>query len=250
MRPKPPSFLKDGVAEGEVPRAPPPITPADLSVASNPPGPSVASTPLAQLMASEQTTLSALDLLSLGDATTSALACSLFIPGTADFHEDTEPIQVWRMLQFLGSVQQASARLLAGLFVSSVLRRRDHVLASAPTLSADLKTSLRLAPISNTSLFGPAAQSAATASSQETQQRAFHAMVSLASSQASRGNRGSGSRSSRGRGSSAAPTTSNPSTHSHRGRGGSKRGGRGRGSGRGKQAAAGKPAASSQPPPQ
>ena len=235
MKSRAPPCLKDGVVEGEVPRLPPPVTPADLAFTSSTPAQSVSSIPLSQILSSESSILSAMDLVSLGDIAVSSLATALFEPGTADFREDSDSIHAWRLLQFLESLQRDTASLLAGLFLSSLLTRRDHVLASAPNLSPELQTSLRLAPVQSTSLFGTAAHSAASVSSQENQQRAFQAVVTLATNQAKKTSRG-GSKSSRGRGHSA-HSGSNQSGRSHRGRGGS-RGrsrGRGRGSGRDKQ---------------
>ena len=250
VRPKPPAFLKEGVAEGEVPRAPPPLSPADLAFTSSSPGPNLNSIPLSHVLATEQTLLSTLDLATLADCAASSAASAIFEPGTTNFKEGTESIQVWRLFQFMATVQKASARLLASLFVSSLLMRRDQVLAAAPGLSQDILTSLRLAPVANNSLFGPAAQSAALRSSQENQQRAFQAVVNLASNQSSRSKSG-GARQSRGRGTSATQAPSNSDSRSQqRGRGIPRRGGRGRGARQGKPAAAAKSAAAAQPSPQ
>ncbi len=251
---KPPPFLKEGVVDGAVPRLPPPVTPSDLAFVSTTPGQSIASVPLAQLLTSESTLLSAMDLVSLSDIIIAALAAAMFVPGSAEFRDGTESIQVWRLLQFLESLQKTSARLLSGLFLSSILLRRDHVISASTGLSPEVQTSLRLAPISSTSLFGSAARSAAEVSSQENQQRAFQAVVSLATSQATRGGRGSGSRANRGRGAASGQSVA-PAVGRTGGRvrGGSRsrsRSSRGRGAGKGKQAAAATTPAAGQQAPQ
>ena len=252
VKPRAPSFLKDGFTEGNLPHLPPPTTPSDLAVTSASPG-QTASVSVAQLMTLESSVLSALDLASLGDLSTSALACAIFEPGSADFKEDTDPVQVWRMLQFLDLVQRSSARILANVAMSLLLQRRDHVLAAAPCLSPELQTALRLAPVVPSSLFGQAAQAAASVSSQENQQRAFEAVVSLASSHAAKGSRGHGAHSKRGRGNSAASSNSTPSGRAQRGRGSSRgrgRGGKGKGSNKPRQAPAAQASGSQQQNPQ
>ena len=238
-RARAPGFLKVGIADGPVPRAPPPLTQSDKVVTSSTPGQSV-TVPMAQLVSQESAALSALDLVSLGDVTLSSLANALFLPGTTEFNDDTSPVQVWRLLQFMALLQDHSARILANAFTASLCARRDHVLASASTLSPEIQTSLRLAPVSHTSLFGPAAHAAATVATQDAQTRALHSFVNMANQQAAKSQRGSGSRSNRGRGASAGHSNNSSGRSQQKGRGQSRsrRGGKGKGAGKGRQAAA------------
>ena len=82
---KPPPFLKEGIVSGDLPRLPPPVTPADLSFTTSTPGQSIASVPLSHVLSTESTILAAMDLVSLSDISVSALHSALFAPGTAEF---------------------------------------------------------------------------------------------------------------------------------------------------------------------
>ena len=105
----------------------------------------------------------------------------------------------------------------------------------------------------NNSLFRPAAHSAALRSSQENQQRAFQAVVHLASSQISHGRRGGGALQPGVRGSPAAQTPSSSDGRSQQlVRGTSRSGDRGRSAQQGsaqqgKAATAAESAAAAQP---
>ncbi len=91
---KPPAFLKEGVVEGNVPRLPPAVTPSDVTFVSTTPGQTVPAVPMAQLLTSESSFLSAMDIVSLGDIIVTALASAMFVPVTAELLDGTESIQV------------------------------------------------------------------------------------------------------------------------------------------------------------
>ena len=76
VKPRAPSFLKDGFTEGSSLPLPPPTAPSDLAVTSASPG-QTASVSVAQLMTLENSVLYALDLASLGDLSASALAYAI-----------------------------------------------------------------------------------------------------------------------------------------------------------------------------
>ena len=117
-----------------------------------------------------------------------------FVPRTMDFRYDADPTQVWQMLQALVAMIEDSALSAANAFITTLVARRDELLAHATSLSDAVRVSLRLAPPATTSLFGPAAETALAATTDEREAR--RAMVSL-SSRSARFSRGQGRSASR-----------------------------------------------------
>ena len=228
------STFRDIWAPSPVPHTPPVIAPADTALLS---GTTHATVPLVPNAVAnlQSSALSILDSATLQDITASALAASLFVPGTLDFRDDANPLQVWQMLQALVAMTEISAFNAALSFITTLVARRDHLLASATALPDPVRTSLRLAPPATTSLFGPAAEVAANLAAAKDEREARRAMVALAS-RPSRFPRGRGQSATRGGCAGTAPTSANSAT---RGRGASRSRpyrARGRGASRGKPA--------------
>ena len=252
LKPRPPPFLKEGTADGPVPRAPPPVTPADRAITSSTPAQNY-SIPSSLMLSTEANTLTALELISVCDLMVSSMDRALFERNSAEFRADTEPIHVLRLLQWLQKSLKETVKLVTHGFLTSLLIRRDNVLAAAPGLSNELQTSLRLAPVDAASLFGPAAQAAAEVAARQAQQQALNAVCNIAVTHANRGSRNSGSRGGgRGRG-SASNTTKDSNSRGQRGRGNSRsrsRGAKAKNTGKSKQATAATAAAPAQQTPQ
>ena len=219
-------------ASGSVPHAPPPVTPADSAFTSGSTG---ATAPLASGVVDslQSYALSALDTAALQDLTASALAAAIFEPDSLEFRPDSDPAHVWSLLQALVSMFERSAFTAALSFLTLHMHKRDKILSGAPALPESLRSALRLAPLASSSLFGPAADKAASLATATDEREARKAMVALAS-RPSRPPRGLGHRPPRGNtvpGKAPASTTSGlrgrgaTRSHSTRGRVRSARGG-------------------------
>ena len=132
-------------APSPVPHTPPTVAPADTALLTGPTHTSVSMVPNA-VANIQSSALSVLDSATLQDITASALAASLFVPGTLDFRNDADPLQVWHMIQALVAMSEISAFNAALSFFTTLVARRDMLLASATALPDPVRTSLRLAP--------------------------------------------------------------------------------------------------------
>lgn len=147
------------VAPVVLPKSRLPLTQDDLALFKhvNPSTPKAISFTDSEFAKLESATVSALQWASMADAALGACMRVVFEDDSTSFREDADPATVRRLLQAAAIASDEQVKVLANRYLSLVLARRDALLSSPGRvdLPDQLVNSLRVGPLTPTSLFGP-----------------------------------------------------------------------------------------------